>query len=437
MIPGWNPGAGVMREPQSPQTDRCSGRLDSDFPPTRAGGSETGSFTLHGVWPKMVRFIHTSDIHLDTSFSGAGFPSQLGNRKREAIRGTFRRILEDAARDGADLMLIAGDLFESERVTPDTVSFLGQQFERAQPLRIFIAPGNHDPYVSGSPYMEAQWPGNVHIFNREEFHAVEIHDFGVRIVGFGFEGPRLEYRLFEKLPVLPDDCCNILLAHGSNIGRAPSGKAKHGPFTIDEIAGKNVHYGALGHYHEQHRLDNGIDKTEVWYAGIPEGRGWDETGACGYLFVELSDSSLKVESRECCQYPLNTIDVSCDSFTTREQVLDAILKRRGELFDSRTILRVLLEGGLDPGLDLSLPELEQRLAEEALYIQWDDRTHPAWDFESIAREQTLRGRFVRDINERLDTLPDDDAAAMEEKDRLERARLYGIQALSGHEVRLR
>ena len=45
-----------------------------------------------------IRFIHTSDIHLDTSFTGAGFPSRLGARKREAIRGTFRRILEDARR---------------------------------------------------------------------------------------------------------------------------------------------------------------------------------------------------------------------------------------------------------------------------------------------------------------------------------------------------
>jgi exonuclease SbcD len=385
----------------------------------------------------MVRFIHTSDIHLDTSFSGAGFPSQLGNRKREAIRGTFRRILEDAVKEGVDLVLIAGDLFESERVTPDTVAFLKQQFEKARPLRIFIAPGNHDPYISGSPYVETEWPENVHIFDREAFQAIEIPELEVRITGFGFEGPRLEYRLFENLPVLPDDFCNIVLAHASNIGRAPSGKARHGPFTIDEIAGKHVHYGALGHYHEQHRLDNNIDGTEVWYAGIPEGRGWDETGICGYLLVEFSGGSLKVESRECCQYPLNTLDVSCDSFATREQVLDAILSRSGELFDSRTILRVLLEGGLDPDLDLSLPELEQRLAEEVLYIQWDDRTHPAWDFESIAQEQTLRGRYVRHINERLRALPDDDATARKEKDRLERARLYGIQALSGLEVRLR
>jgi len=56
---------------------------------------------------KPVRFIHTSDIHLDTSFSGSGFSSRLGDRKREAIRATFRRIVEDARSHEVDFLLVA------------------------------------------------------------------------------------------------------------------------------------------------------------------------------------------------------------------------------------------------------------------------------------------------------------------------------------------
>jgi exonuclease SbcD len=385
----------------------------------------------------MFRFIHTSDIHLDTSFAGAGFPSRLGDRKREAIRGTFRRIIEDACRDHVDLVLISGDLFESEHSTPDTVEFVRQQFVKAQPVRIFIAPGNHDPFIAGSPFKEEAWPDNVHFFDREEFQSVELPDLGVRVTGFGFERHLLEDRIFEKLAVLPDDCFNIVMAHGSDIGRVPAGKSTHGPLTVDEIAGKNVQYCALGHYHQQHRLPNAVDNTEIWYSGIPEGRGWDESGPRGYLFGEFTDGALKVENRPCGQYILNTLVVDCDSFTTREQILDAILSHRRVLFDSGTILRIRLEGALDPALDLSLAELDERLAEEILHIQWDDRTYPAWDFESIAREQTLRGRFVHAVNQRIDALPDSDTAVSEEKICLERARLYGVQALSSYKVRLR
>jgi len=380
---------------------------------------------------KTVRFIHTSDLHLDTSFSASGFPTRLGDRKREAIRGAFRRIVEDARSFHVDLILIAGDLFELERITPDTFEFLRRQFESLREIRVFISPGNHDPCSQGSPYKEEVWSANVHVFGSEEFQSIELPDLGIRVTGFGFAHAQLDDHHFQRLPVLSNDLFNIVLSHGSDVSRVPAGKSKHGPFTIEEIAGKNIKYCALGHYHQQHRLPNSIDDAQIWYSGIPEGRGWDEEGACGYLLGEIENGSVRVESQFCSQYDLNTIVVNCDAFSTREQILDSILEQRGVLFNSKTILRVQLVGALDPRLELSLTELEERLAEEVLYIRWDDQTHSALDFESIAQEKTLRGRFIRILNERI--------AAVQEGERvlLERARLYGVQALSGREVRLR
>jgi len=378
-----------------------------------------------------VRFIHTSDIHLDTSFSGSGFPAWLGDRKREAIRGTFRRILEEARLQEVDFVLLAGDVFEQDRITSDTFEFLRQQLETLNPTHVFISPGNHDPFVKGSPYREEPWPANVHIFKVEEFQSIELTSLGIRVTGFGFAGACLEDHHFQRLPPLSRELFNIVLSHGSDVSRVPAGKTRHGPFTIEEIAGKNIQYCALGHYHQQHQVPNPIDDTQVWYSGIPEGRGWDEEGACGYLLGTIANGRLRLESRFCNQYVLNTLAVQCDAFSTREQILDCIVRERGLAYDPKTILRVQLSGALDPRLDLSLSELQERLAGEALYIQWDDQTHPALDFESIAQEKTLRGRFVRILNERVAT------AGNEERGALERARLYGVQALSGLEVRLR
>jgi exonuclease SbcD len=378
-----------------------------------------------------VRFIHTSDVHLDTSFSGTGFPSRLGDRKREAIRSAFRLIIDGARTHAVDFILIAGDLFESNRVTPDTVEFVKRQLGSLNPIRVFIAPGNHDPCMAGSPYREETWPENVHIFDSEEFQTVELPLLGVRIIGFGFAHPYLEERHFQRLPVFSKERFNIVLSHGSDLSGVPLGKSRHGPFVIEDIAGKNIGYCALGHYHQQHRLPNTIDETEVWYSGIPEGRAWDEEGDCGYLLGEISDSTIHVERQLCNQYPLRTVTIDCEAFSTREQILDSILQQRGAVFNSNTILKVRLVGALDPKLDLSFSELEERLAGEVLYIQWDDQTHSALDFELLAQEKTLRGRFVRMLNERMAAAGDQDRAV------LERARLYGVQALSGREVRLR
>jgi exonuclease SbcD len=378
-----------------------------------------------------IRFIHTSDVHLDTSFSGSGFPSRLGDRKREAVRGTFRRILEDARTRGVQLVLIAGDLFEHERVKPDTIEFLKQQFEDLGNIRIFISPGNHDPFIQGSPYREEAWPANVHIFSEESFRSIELPDIGVRVVGFGFTHSHVEKSPFVTLPAYPEDLFNIVLVHASDVTRVPSGKSRHGPFTIEELAGKNANYCALGHYHQQRAVGNPADGTQVWYSGIPEGRGWDEEGPCGYLLGEINGRRAEVHPLSCSQYPFRTLVLDCDGFSSREQILDAILQQRGSAYDAGTILRIRLQGMLDARLDLSFDELEERLTGEALHIAWLDETQTSVDFNAMARERTLRGRFVRLLNERIAS------GSAEEQPMLERARLYGVQALLGREVRLR
>ncbi|MDR1726662.1 MAG: DNA repair exonuclease [Acidobacteriota bacterium] len=391
---------------------------------------------------KPVRFIHTADIHLETGFSGAGLPSRLGGRKREAVRAAFRDILDAARREKADFVLVAGDLFELGRVTPDTVEFLKQQFASLAPVRVFVAPGNHDPFIKGSPYKDDPWPGNVHVFGKEEFQSVELPEAGVRVTGFGYARPFFDGRLFQKLPALPDDLCNIVVAHASDMGRVPEGKSAQGPFEVGELAGKNIRYCALGHYHRQRRLQVPDAGVEAWYAGVPEGSGWDEEGPGGYLFCEVGDGGVRVQGRVCSRFDLHSVEIGCDGFSTREQVVEALLRHRGAELQPNHILRVRLTGTPEASLDLAFAELDERLAGECLYIRWEDRLLPALDFEAIAGEKTLRGEFARFLGE---CIADCDASgggggtaeSPFRREVLERARRYGLDALSGREVRLR
>jgi DNA repair protein SbcD/Mre11 len=373
-----------------------------------------------------VRFLHISDVHLDTSLSGSRFPSRLGDRKREAIRMTFREILEEARSLPVDLVLVAGDLFEHDRVTPDTVEFLKQQFRSLAPLAVFVSPGNHDPCVPGSPYLDDDWPSNVTIFREEEWRSVELRRAGLRVTSFGYGRAQLPSRLFGSLPTLSADLVNVVLAHASDSSRVPEGKAQHVPFAADEIAGKNVQYCALGHYHQQRPVENMFDSTAIWYAGIPEPRGWGDEGEGGYLIGEVTPDGASVDARRSGRFPLRSLEIACDGFTSREQIVDAVMQHSASTFDQRTILRVELTGYLDSRLDLSIPELDERLAGHALFVRWDDHTRPSIDFEAAAGERTLRGRFARTMNERIAA-----ATAPDEKERLERARLYGFKALDG------
>jgi DNA repair protein SbcD/Mre11 len=378
---------------------------------------------------RTVRLLHTSDVHLDTSFAGSGLPSRLGDRKRESLRASFRDVLQRGGEEAVDLVLVAGDLFELDRVTADTLEFLKRQFSALAPVPVFISPGNHDPCIQGSPYRDASWPPNVHIFCSEAWTSVELPKLGVRVTGFGYQGAGFADTPFARLPRLPDGAANIVLAHASDAGRVPPGKVKHAPFSASDLSGRNIQYCALGHYHQQREIPDVPDGTVAWYCGIPEERGWDEQGAAGFLLVDVDSGGTRVRRCESGLYPLRQIHVECDGFTTREQIVEALLSKRPSAFDERTILKVELTGYLDPRVSISIPELDERLSGAALHIRWVDSTRPALDFEALAAERTLRGRFVRKLNERVAAAPGGG-----ERELLERARLYGVRALGGLEV---
>lgn len=57
----------------------------------------------------------------------------------------------------------------------------------AMAVPVFLAPGNHDHLCPGSPYLEMAWPGNVHIFTRQELESVSLPELDCRVWGAGFQ----------------------------------------------------------------------------------------------------------------------------------------------------------------------------------------------------------------------------------------------------------
>ena len=109
-----------------------------------------------------MKLLHTADLHLDSAFCTLGAIGSQG--RREAQRSLLKRIFDTAKREECDMMLIAGDLFDTVFVTPETKKLCMELFaDFGAP--IVIAPGNHDPFVDGSLYKSADLPENVFVFN--------------------------------------------------------------------------------------------------------------------------------------------------------------------------------------------------------------------------------------------------------------------------------
>ena len=94
----------------------------------------------------MLKFIHASDFHLDSAF-GALAEKQAAARRRESRELGFR-LANYVNSHGIDLVLLAGDLFDSDSAFRDTREQLAAALGQME-ARVFIAPGNHDRYDRG------------------------------------------------------------------------------------------------------------------------------------------------------------------------------------------------------------------------------------------------------------------------------------------------
>ena len=97
----------------------------------------------------MIRVIHTGDLHLDSPFRG--LPAEKARQRREEQRGLLDRLAALCAERQADVVLIAGDLFDGDGVYYETTRMLADVFGSMK-AKIFIAPGNHDPYSDSVSY---------------------------------------------------------------------------------------------------------------------------------------------------------------------------------------------------------------------------------------------------------------------------------------------
>lgn len=380
-----------------------------------------------------MRLLHTADVHLDASFAAAGMPPALGNRRRQSLRDVFHALMVRAAAWPADAVLIAGDLFELERVSRDTVAYLRQEFELLGSIPVFIAAGNHDPYVAASPYATEVWPGNVIIFNRPEWTAHELTEIPLTVHGFSFDGMDISRNPFGSLVTPDDGRFHVALGHGSERAHQPPQKDAYAPFDAPSAAAPGVHYVALGHFHRVTPI-TGDFTTCIYYSGAPEGHGFNELGPHHYLEVELEAGdpphvSVQAVASARTIYSVHSID--CSALTNTQQIVEAIRDLPREEGKAH-IVRIVLGGECVPAVREELAGVRDAVSEHFAYLDLVDETYGVEDCAELARESTSLGAFVQRITQEIEAAPEDRIRAM-----LLRAREVGLAAYRGRDVSVR
>jgi DNA repair exonuclease SbcCD nuclease subunit len=372
----------------------------------------------------VIRIVHTADVHLDRCYAATGGSAAFGNRRRQALRDVLQGTVRRAAEWPADALLIAGDLFEQDRVTRDTIAFLRQLFESAAPLRVFIAPGNHDPASPGSPYRTDPWPGNVTIFAAPEWSCAQVDGTLLAVHGFGFDGPEISRNPFGHLTIPNDGRIHVAVGHGSEMGALPANKGAYAPFRAEQAAPDGLVYLALGHYHGMKQI-SGPFRTHMCYSGAPEGHDFGEPGPHYHLEVTIDGEQVRVETAISCRTIYTVHQLDCTSFETSQQVVDSV--RALALGNPQAeIARVTLAGAPIAPWRHEIPAIRDALAPNFERLDLIDALETAEDFDAIAHDGTALGTFVARVTEELRDTTDPARRKV-----LERAREVGLAGFRG------
>ena len=388
------------------------------------------------------RLLHLADLHLDRPFAQMGCHGELARRRRQGLRDALRQAGESAQEHGCDAVTIAGDLFEHERASAETGQFLVETFAAWAPMRVLLAPGNHDPLVPGSIYLRTRWPANVHLFQSSELEPVELAD-GVTVWGLGHHEPAWTGNPLEcglRAPGWPapgarDGGVHLALFHGAEIGSRPAGKGMHGPFAAAEIRERGFALALCGHYHGR-RVDLAAG---LIYPGSPEPLAFDEGGPRGPVVVEIGGrGDVRCTSLDTNRWHAAIIECRLDGVATLTATVDRVsaevLAATAGLPLDRTTLRVDLVGAVPPGFGVDLFDCESavRDATGVAALRLRDLTAAAADLEALAGEGTTRGAFVRVAMaaQAAAQSPEEEALASD-------ALRYGLEAFAGSEVGLR
>jgi exonuclease SbcD len=364
-----------------------------------------------------MKILHTSDIQLDAPFL---FLGKGGKRHRKQLRDTFASVLEMAQTRDYQMLLVAGDLFNSNRPLQSTVDSVIRLLGKLS-IPVCVLPGNHDPYDATSIYRRTVFPSNVTIFHdgvkAKMFPELDCAVYGNAVTSKAGEGrplvgiqPHLEARW------------HIAMAHGNIVTGLVHSPDR--PIQPGEIAGCGMHYLALGDWHSY--ADHSQGSVQAFYSGAPEPMGYDQEGAGFVASVILDEEGVQVEKTRVGKIRAQQVNMNISGHNEAE-ILDLIMEYAGE----ENMVDVVLSGITELSTFVDSERMEMLLSPHFYTIRVRDESHPRLsDISTVDYPpEHIISRFIEVMKDQIHQATDIGSACLAEQ-----ALQIGVALLEGKDV---
>ena len=351
-----------------------------------------------------VKILHTADMHIGAAESFLGVAAQ--SRRYETLL-TFEKICDLAVSEQVAIMIIAGDLFDSNRVEENFVDAVFNKISAIAPIKVVFAAGNHDPLNAESPFLTRNLPNNLFVLGTKD-ECITFEELNVCVYGRGFDNVYL--RGEEKFSLAPSETrINIMAQHGELKSDLNS---DYNAITPKFVKFSGMDYIALGHVHKKSDIGR-IDNTYFAYCGCPEGQGFDELDEKGVYIGEIGKGICNLEfvSVSKRKHIFAKVDISGkeESVQISEHILNELKNTYGENF-ADNLYKIELTGEISADTEIVLSEIESRITPSLYFVKLKDATEYRVDLESLAKENTLKGVFVKNMCEKMKDMSEEEKA---------------------------
>lgn len=373
-----------------------------------------------------MRFIHMADIHFDSPFTVLTDKRDFGTKRRLEQREAFRKAIEYISKENIPYLFIAGDLYDQNYIRKSTIEFINNLFKTIPNTRIFISPGNHDPFLKNSFYNTFNWDDNVTIFN-DEIKRIELED--IDIYGFGFTDFYCSNSKVEEIEIKNKEKINILLVHGA-LDSSKSIDVQYNPISTNKLKEIGFDYIALGHVHKRTEEN----KYNFIYPGSMISFGFDELGEHGMLDVilekeiienkkinnnlndkkinnknsflnnieenKINKSKIKIDFIKLDNRNFEERDIDISEINSQEELIEKINSME---IEGNAFYKIILVG--TKNIEINKNEI-CKLIKINNILKLEDKTETKYNFDKLSKQKNLKGIFIKKLLEKLNSNPE-------------------------------
>lgn len=214
-----------------------------------------------------MKFIHTSDLQIGKGFSF--FDTEIEALLKNARYSAIKRIAEQAIKLGATDVIVAGDVYDKQQLSPITLAKPIEIMRQQPNITWHLMPGNHDAHRENGLWarlIASGLPDNVRL--HLEPKPVEITSAGelacLLPAPLRYISSANDLTEYMDGAATPEGAIRIGIAHGSIRGFGSEGEASN-LISPDRAATAGLSYLALGDWHRQQKVNE-----HTWYSGTPE-----------------------------------------------------------------------------------------------------------------------------------------------------------------------